>query len=132
MRLWIEYNRRLADVLEERQRHGHKFLLLRYDSLMKDRDEFARLTAFVSRPVVDVRDTKLYRASQRGRWRIAALDYLIGQAGRPQASMVWERLERLREAQIRGEVVGPPRLPRSRSSDLAASSAPRGPVKAAP
>jgi len=96
IRMWSDYNWRLADILERRQQTGRPYLLLRFESLMTDDREFARLQAFLGRSLVDPRKPDRYRSRERSRIRIALVDAVLGTLGHPRPSSTAARLERLR------------------------------------
>lgn len=95
VRMWCDYNRCLADVLERRQALGQPFVLLRYELLMDGDDEFLRLQAFIGRGLVDPRKAARYRSQARGRIRLAIADRVMNAVGLPQPTKITRRLERL-------------------------------------
>ena len=95
LRAWSNYNR---GVLEAVKSAGSSGLLLRYENLMKEEAEFARLQEFLGRPLVDVRNLGQYRAAD-GHFLFNWLDPIMRVFGHAHPSGVFYRLESLREEQ---------------------------------
>ena len=99
IRMWVDYNRRLADVIEGRRHYGLPTILLSFEALMTGDSEFARFEDFMSQKLTDPRQPDRYHSSSRSRLRIRIADYVLGQLGYAQPSVVKERLD----VQCRGE-----------------------------
>jgi hypothetical protein len=96
MRMWVDYNRRLADVVEGRIHYGLPTILLSFESLMSGDEELDRLQRFMDRKLADPRRSTRYRSRSRSTRRIKLTGYVMGQLGYCQPTIVMERLNALR------------------------------------
>jgi hypothetical protein len=96
VRMWCDYNWRLADILERRRQLGQPYLLLSFEELMTDDAELARLQTFLERPLIDPRSPGRYRSKARGRRLLVVLDVLMDVCGLANPSLIEHRLESLR------------------------------------
>ncbi|MCS5636265.1 MAG: sulfotransferase [Myxococcota bacterium] len=95
LRAWSNYNLGLLEAVEHA---GSSGLLLRYEDLMKEEAEFARLEEFLGRPLVDVRSSGQYRA-EGGHFLFNWLDPMMRIFGLAHPSAVFSRLESTRKEQ---------------------------------
>lgn len=100
VRTWCDYNERALRAVE---RDPSAALVIRYERLMTQDDEFVRLERFVGHPLTDVRATKRYRSRPEGRLRLSGVDALRGLLGLSRAEDITARLEALHAAQCLAE-----------------------------
>jgi hypothetical protein len=100
VRTWCDYNER---ALKAAELDPAAALLVCYERLMTQDDEFARLERFVGHPLSDVRSAKRYRSRSAGRLRLSGVDALRGLLGLSRAPEITARLEALHAAQCLAE-----------------------------
>ncbi|MBW2386313.1 MAG: hypothetical protein JRG92_22015 [Deltaproteobacteria bacterium] len=99
VRMWCDYNWRLADILERRRQLGQPYLLLKFEDLMTGDEELGRLEAFLDRPIVDPRRAGRYRSRSRGRRLLGIVDAVMDACGLANPSLIEYRLESLRRSE---------------------------------
>lgn len=100
LRAWTIYNQRLVDIVTEMT---GKAVLLSYEALMTDDQEFRRLQNVLNRNLVDVRDKSLYRSNRKVSRLSSAIEPLISSRLGNAPNTTLQALDRLRAEQLQSE-----------------------------
>jgi hypothetical protein len=90
---WKTYNSRIIDILRTTQRD---YLVLNYERLMSEEEEFERLKRFVGKEITDARKENAYQERSRTSIFVSVADLLGSLLGVTRASYYVDELESLR------------------------------------
>ena len=93
LRAWSHYNKGMMTAVEAAGPDG---IVVRYEELMAEDSDFARLEKFIGLPLVDIRSPAQYRAASKNPL-YGLIDPVMGIASGQRPSRILEKLEEMRQ-----------------------------------